>query len=190
MFYSCEISYVVGEIEERESLRYFLKISSVPTENEVYGILSKYEPKEFAYFICDLLNDVCPKIKSGSRGIIIDSTDIDLNFNWHSKKITKESLENKEYKWGHSTHRGFFIGMKLTLALEYPTLKPLVFLINEANVSEPTIYPEMLKELKRKRIIAAGDIVYADKGYYSYENYVISIREFKVVPLIFPRKKL
>jgi hypothetical protein len=46
----------------------------------------------------------------------------------------------------------------------------------------------MLKELKRKRIIAAGDIVYADRGYYSYENYVISVREFKVVPLIFPRK--
>jgi hypothetical protein len=27
--------------------------------------------------------------------------------NWHAKKISKESLENKEYKWGHSTHRGF-----------------------------------------------------------------------------------
>lgn len=188
MFYSCEISYVIRELEERESLRDFLKISSVPTENEVYGILSKYEPKEFAYFIFDLLNDLCPKRKSGSKGIIIDSTDIDLNFNWHSKKITKKSLENKEYKWGYSTHRGFFIGMKLTLALEYPTLKPLAFLINEANVSEPKIYPEMLKELKRKRIIAAGDIVYADRGYYSYENYVISVREFKVVPLIFPRK--
>lgn len=188
MFYSCEISYVIRELEERENLRDFLKIDSVPTENEVYGILSKYEPKEFACFIFDLLNDICPKRKRGSKGIIIDSTDIDLNFNWHSKKITKESLENKEYKWGHSTHRGFFIGMKLTLALEYPTLKPLAFLINEANVSEPKIYPEILKELKRKRIIVAGDIVYADRGYYSYENYVISVREFKVVPLIFPRK--
>ena len=144
-------------------MRDFLKISSVPTENEVYSILSKYEPKEFAYFVFELLNDLCPKRKSGSRCIIIDSTDINLNFNWHSKKITKESLENKEYKWGHSTHRGFFIGMKLTLALEYPTLKPLTFLINEANVSESKIYPQMLKELKRRRIIAAEDIVYADR---------------------------
>jgi hypothetical protein len=78
--------------------------------------------------------------------------------------------------------------MKLTLALEYQTLKPLVFLINEANVSEPKIYAEILKELKRKRIIKVGDIVYADRGYYSYENYVLSVREFKIVPLIFPRK--
>jgi hypothetical protein len=126
--------------------------------------------------------------KKGSRGIIIDSTDINLNLNWHAKKITKISLENKEYKWGHSTHRGFFIGMKLTLALESQTLKPLAFLINEANVSEPKIYPEILKELKRRRIIKAGDVIYADRGYYSYDNYVISVREFKVVPLIFPRK--
>ena len=83
---------------------------------------------------------------------------------------------------------GFFIGMKLTLALETETLKPLAFLINEANVSEPKIYPEILKELKRKKIIRAGDIVYADRGYYSYENYVTSVKEFKIVPLIFPRK--
>jgi hypothetical protein len=47
------------------------------------------------------------------------------------------------------------IGMKLTLALESQTLKPLTFLINEANIAEPKIYPQILKELKRKRIIKA-----------------------------------
>jgi len=188
MFFSCEISYAIRELKERESLRDFLKISSVPTEHEIYGILSKYEPKQFTDFVFELLNELCPKRKSGSKGIIIDSTDINLNLNFHAKKITRESLENKEYKWGHSTHRGFFIGMKLTLALEYKTLKPLAFLINEANVSEPKIYPEILKELKRRRIIKAGDVIYADRGYYSYENYVISVREFRLVPLIFPRK--
>ena len=188
MFFSCEISYALKELEERENLRNFLKISSIPTQKEIYGILSKYEPDQFTSFVFELLNDLCPKRKSGSRGIIIDSTDINLNLNWHAKKITKESLESKEYKWGHSTHRGFFIGMKLTLALESQTLKPLAFLINEANVSEPKIYPAILKELKRRRIVKAGDVIYADRGYYSYENYVISVREFKVVPLIFPRK--
>jgi len=44
--------------------------------------------------------------------------------------------------------------MKLTLALEYQTLKPLVFLINKANVPESKICPEILKELKRRRITA------------------------------------
>ncbi len=188
MFFSCEISYAIKELEERESLRTFLKISSIPTQKEIYGILSNYEPQQFTAFVFELLKDLCPKRQNESKGIIIDSTDINLNLNWHAKKITKESLENKEYKWGHSTHRGFFIGMKLTLALDSQTLKPLAFLINEANVSEPKIYPEILKELKRRRIVKAGDIIYADRGYYSYDNYVISVRGFKVVPLIFPRK--
>jgi hypothetical protein len=82
-------------------LRNFLKISSVPSENKVCGILSKYEPRQLTDFVFELLIDLCPKRKSGSRSIIIDSTDINLNLNWHAKKITKESLEYKEYKWGH-----------------------------------------------------------------------------------------
>ena len=188
MFFSSDISYVVREIEERESLRGFLKTNTVLTENQIYSTLSKYDPEEFIGFIIDTLNNACPKRKRGSRGIIIDSTDINLQLNWNAKKISKKSLEEKEYKWGHSTHRGFFIGMKLTLALDHSTLKPLAFLINEANVAEPKIYPMILSELKRKRITKAGDIIFADRGYYSYENYAISIKEFKVVPLIFPRK--
>jgi len=188
MFFSSDVSYAVKETEEREKLRKFLKISSVPSENEIYTTLSQYDPENFISFVLEVLNTLCPKRKSGSRGIIIDSTDINLNLNWHAKKISKKSLEEKEYKWGHSTHRGFFIGMKLTLALEYPTLKPLAFLINEANVPEAKIYPMILEELKKRRIIKAGDILFADRGYYSYENYARSIREFKIVPLIFPRK--
>jgi hypothetical protein len=78
--------------------------------------------------------------------------------------------------------------MKLTLALEYSTLKPLMFLLNEANVPEANIYPMILSELKKRRITKTGDILFADRGYYSYENYAISIKEFKIVPLIFPRK--
>jgi hypothetical protein len=40
----------------------------------------------------------------------------------------------------------------------------------------------------REGVIKAGDVIYADRGYYSYDNYVIFVRDFKVVPLIFPRK--
>ena len=40
--------------------------------------------------------------------------------------------------------------MKLTLDLEYPSLKPLAFIVNEANVSEYTVYPQILEELKEE----------------------------------------
>jgi hypothetical protein len=61
----------------------------------------------FTDFVFELLNNLYYGRKSGSKGIIIDSTDINLNLNWHAKRITKENLERKEYKWGHSTHRVF-----------------------------------------------------------------------------------
>lgn len=93
------------------------------------------------------MNNLYPKRKGRSRDIIINSNGINLNLNWHSKRITKKSLENKEYKWGHSIHRGLFIRMKLTLALESKTLKPLSFLINEANVKGAKTFADQISAL-------------------------------------------
>jgi len=187
MYFRLEISYVVRELKDKKKLRKFMKIKSVPSEDEVYCIMSSFDPEQFISFVIGLLNNVCSRRKRGLSQIIIDSTDIDLDLNWFKRKISKKMLENRDFKWGHSTHRGYFIGMKLSLALEYPSLKPLAFIINEANVSEYTVYPQILEELHRRRKIRAGDILYFDKGYYSYENYVIGIAKFKIVPVIFPK---
>jgi hypothetical protein len=187
MYFCLEISYVVRELEDKKKLRRFMRIKSVPSEDEVYSIMSSFDPEQFINFAVGLLNNVCSRRKRGLNQIIIDSTDIDLDLNWFKRKISKKMLENRDFKWGHSTHRGYFIGMKLTLALEYPSLKPLAFVVNEANVSEYTVFPQILEELQRRRKIRAGDILYFDKGYYSYENYVIGIAKYKIVPAIFPR---
>jgi hypothetical protein len=187
MFFCLEISYIVRELEEKKKLRKFMRIKSVPSEDEVYSIMSSFDPDLFIDFIIVLLNNVCSCRKRGLNQIIIDSTDINLDLNWFKRKISKKMLENREFKWGYSTHRGYFIGMKLTLALEYPSLKPLAFIVNEANVSEFTVYPQILEELKRRRKIRAGDILFFDKGYYSYDNYVIGIAKYKIVPVIFPK---
>ncbi|MGZ7050390.1 MAG: transposase [Methanobacterium sp.] len=187
MFFCLEISYVVRELEDKKKLRKFMRIKSVPSEDEVYSIMSCFDPEQFINFVIVLLNNVCSRRKRGLSQIIIDSTDIDLDLNWFKRKISKKMLENRQFKWGHSTHRGYFIGMKLSLALEYPSLKPLAFVVNEANVSEYTVYPQILEELQRRRKIRAGDILYFDKGYYSYENYVIGIAKYKIVPIIFPK---
>lgn len=53
------------------------------------------------------------KEKTEQKALLLIVLTETLTFNWHAKMITQEILENKEYKWGHSTHRGFFIGMKL-----------------------------------------------------------------------------
>jgi len=187
MYFCLEISYVVRELDEKRKLRKFMRIKSVPSEDEVYSIMSSFDPDQFINFIIGVLNNVCSRRKRGLSQIIIDSTDINLDLNWFKRKISKEMLKDRDFKWGYSTHRGYFIGMKLSLALEYPSLKPLAFVINEANVSEYTIYPQILKELSRRRKIRSGDVLYFDRGYYSYENYVIGIAKYKIVPVIFPR---
>jgi len=155
MYFCLEISYVVRELEEKKILREFMRIRSVPSEDEVYSIMSSFDPDQFINFVIVLLNNVCSRRKRGLNQIIIDSTDINLDFNWFKRKISKEMLKNRDFKWGHSNHRGYFIGMKLSLALEYPSLKPLAFIINEANVSEYTVYPQILEELNRRKKIRA-----------------------------------
>ncbi len=187
MYFCLEISYVVRELGEKKKLRKFMGIKSIPSENEVYSIMSSFDPDQFINFIIGVLNNVCSRRKRGLSQIIIDSTDINLDLNWFKRKISKEMLKDRDFKWGYSTHRGYFIGMKLSLALEYPSLKPLAFVINEANVSEYTVYPQILEELSRRKKIRARDVLYFDRGYYSYENYVIGIDKYKIVPVIFPR---
>jgi hypothetical protein len=77
--------------------------------------------------------------------------------------------------------------MKLTLILEHPSLKPLLFLLHPANKHEARIFQEVMNELKRRRIIRRGDVVIMDKGFYAYRNYLVGMNEYRVVPLIFPR---
>ena len=187
MYFCLEISYVVRELDEKKKLRKFMRIKSIPSEDEVYSVMSSFDPDQFINFVIVVLNNVCPRRKRGISQIIIDSTDINLDLNWFKRKISKKMLKDRDFKWGYSTHRGYFIGMKLSLALEYPSLKPLAFVINEANVSEYKVYPQILEELSRRRKIRAGDILYFDRGYFSYENYVIGIAKYKIVPVIFPR---
>ena len=47
----------------------------------------------------------------------------------------------------------------------------------------------MMSELKRRRLLRKGQLIVADKGFYSASNYLIGINKYKIIPLIFPRKK-
>ncbi len=47
----------------------------------------------------------------------------------------------------------------------------------------------MMLELKRRRLLRKGQLIVADKGFYSACNYLIGINKHQIVPLIFPKKK-
>jgi len=47
-----------------------------------------------------ILNKQCRKRRRGRAFIIIDSTDVQLDINYFRRRIKKEDLEDKEFKWG------------------------------------------------------------------------------------------
>ena len=85
--------------------------------------------------------------------------------------------------------KGHYIGYKLTLVIEYPSLRPVAFLLRQGSPNDDKLYEEILEELKRRRIARDGDIIIFDKGYYGYKNYAMGISRFKVISVIFPPRK-
>jgi hypothetical protein len=188
-FFSNEISYTVLEISNRANLQEFLKITTVPKASDVYRFISSCKPEKITSMTFDLLNLACShKNRSQRKTIIIDSTAISVDVNWFRKTYTKKSLENLPYKWAYSRSKKYYIGMKLTLAIDKKTLRPLAFILHPGCPSDSVIFSEILENLKKRRILRKMDKILLDRGYYSYANYAVAIQKYKVIPLIIPKK--
>ena len=189
IFFSVDITYVIEELQKRGDLRHFAHIDRIPTADEVSRFLSRIDELRCIALINALLRTRCRKPKRRTtRTFIIDGSAIPLDLNLFKKKIRKKDLETKEYRWGYSTTRGYYIGFKLTLVVEYPALVPVAMLIHAGSPNDSKLFPEVMDDLKRRKVIRDGDIVVCDKGYCAYNNYETGVRDFKVVPLIFPKK--
>lgn len=187
MFFDLDISYVVGELSARRKLRRFTGIVEVPGAGQVYSFLARFSPEQFTGMVTGVLNTTCYTRRRGSR-IIVDPTDIMVDLNWFKRRIKKADLEERDFKWAYSPSKGYYIGYKLVLALEYPSLRPISYTLLSGSPNDAPLFDQIMEELKRKRIIRNGDLVIMDKGFYSYRNYAIGITRYKVVPLIFPKR--
>jgi len=182
MFFELEISYAVSEVNKRYELRKFLRIDEEVKLKSVYSFMSKFESEQFLNFVFSILNVNSKRRRKKPSLLILDWTDVSLDLN----PFRMRDLKNKPYKWGYST-KGFFLGMKVMILIDYRTLTPLFFHVYPANVHESRIYPLILEVLKRKRLIRFGDAIVMDRGFYAYKNYLIGIR-YGIVPLILPKK--
>lgn len=188
-FFDLSISYTISELNRNKRLKKQLGIEKVFTKSQIYEFLSRFDDEKFYEFVIKLLNSLNFKKKHGMRTILVDGTDIQIDLNWHGRRISKKSLEEKPYKWGYSSSKGFYIGLKLTLALDCETMQPLAMLMHEGTPNDALIFDEIMNKLKIRRIIRNGDKIFFDKGYFSKENYQIAITKYKTSPLIFPRGK-
>ena len=101
-----------------------------------------------------ILNVNAKKRRKKPSILILDWTDITLDLN----PFKRRDLRNKPYKWGFST-KGFFLGMKLMILIDYKTLTPLFFHVYPVNVHESRIYLLILELLKRRGLIRFGDSI-------------------------------
>jgi len=63
------------------------------------------------------VNAVCEKRKSVKTIIIGDITNLTVDINKFRKKYRRKDLKDKDYKRAYSRCRGYYIGMKLVLAI-------------------------------------------------------------------------
>ena len=187
-FFSYPISGVIYELNRQPALRKFAGISEVPNETQVYEYFSRYGPTTY----CEIANAILRKLykphKSRKDTYITDATPVKCDINTIKKYITPEHLKKLKLKWGYSTTNGHYIGYKVTVVLEKTTKTPVSILIHPGSPNDTKIFDEVLKELKRRRLIKPKDIIYFDKGYFSYKNYEIGINKYKIIPVIFPKK--
>ena len=104
--------------------------------------MSRFSEEQFVEFVFGVLSSICAK-RERNRMLIVDSTDVSLDLNWFRKKITKADLEEKEFKWGYSPSKGYYIGYKLTMVIEYPSSMPVAFLLHQGSPGDAKLYEEI-----------------------------------------------
>jgi len=190
LFFDIDIKYVVNEINNSPELRKQWNIKSILNYNKISNLISSLDTIQLLEFTIKLINQRFPKGIRGRRTILVDATSIKMDINLNKKYYSDEELAKKGFKIGYSKTHGYFIGCKLTLALDFQTGQPLAMLIHAGAYSDQKIFPEMLEELKRRRIMSKKDIIMADKGYVSYKNYELGVMDYKIIPIIFPKDNM
>lgn len=188
MFYGIDIKYVINELNNSAELRKAFGFNSTLNYLKLSEVFSRFDESQVLEFVLKRLNKEFKKNIRGNRKIIIDSTDIRFNINLDKKFYDDRTLEENGYEIGFSSSKNKFIGGKLTIAMDYDTCQPLTMLFHPGAVHDSMIYLEILADLKRRRILKKGDLILADKGYFSFKNYRIGLMDYKIVPLIRPKK--
>ena len=187
MFFGLDIPFILSELESKEKLRKYFKISKVWSADQVYKTLSLQDPEKLMKALNRILNSRNRVKRREKKIFVVDATPVDLDFNFNRNKKTKEYLKTLNLKWSYSSSKGFYIGFKATVVIDFDSMNPVCILIHSGAPGDAKLFDEIMENLQKRRIIEKGDTLIFDKEYYSYENYQIGISKYKIVPFIFPR---
>lgn len=188
IFFENDLSFTVEQLNDNNELRDAFKINRVFTADQIYNKLSLLDVDALEKTVNSVLKSFTKRKRNEVKEFIVDATPADLNINFRSKKVTKKYLKDKDYAWGWGTAIGYYIGYKVTVVLDSKTNLPVYFMVERGSPSDSKMIPKLLPELRKRHIIKPGDTIYFDRGYYSYENYNLAIRKYKIIPLILPKE--
>lgn len=188
-YFDLEVSYVYSEVQNRRKLRKFLNIDNLLTLKQVREVYSRKNEEKYLEMALKTLNKLEFKKIRDLKTILLDSTAVLIDLKFNGKYISKQTCLDKDYKRGVSTSKGHYAGFQMTIAVEHETLRPLAILIYPGSPNDAKIFDKIMFELKKRRLLRKGQLVIADKGFYSACNYLTGINKYKIVPLVFPRKK-
>ena len=188
MFFGLDIPFILSELESKENLRKYFNISEVLSADQVYKIFSLQNPEKLMKTLNRILNSRNRVKRRGKKTFIVDATPVDLDFNFHRNKKTKEHLKSLNLKWSYSSSKGFYIGFKATVVIDFDSMNPVCILIHSGAPNDAKLFDEIMETLQKRRIIKKGDTIIFDKGYYGYKNYQLGISKYKIVPFIFPKE--
>jgi hypothetical protein len=101
--------------------------------------------------------------RRGKKTFVVDATPVDLDFNFNRNKKTKEYLKTLNLKWSYSSSKGFYIGFKATVVIDFDSMNPVCILIHSGPPSDAKLFDEIMEHLQKRRIIEKGDILIFDK---------------------------
>jgi len=189
MFFKLEMVDVYNQVKTKPRLSKFLKIKDLQSLKQVRELYHRYSESKYLELALKTINKLQFKKIRNIKTIVLDSTSITLDLKFDGKYLSKQMLLTKDYKRCFSTNIGHYAGFKMTLAIEQRTCKPLAIIMHQGCPNDTKVFDDMLFELKRRRILRTGQLILADRGFYSLNNYLIGINKYKIVPLLFPKKK-
>ena len=77
---------------------------------------------------------------------------MDLDFNFHRNKKTKEHLKTLNLKWSYSSSKGFYIGFKATVVLDYDSMNLVSILIHSGAPNDSKLFDEILEILQKDEL--------------------------------------
>ena len=179
MFFKLDIVHVYNQVNKKPKLFKFLKIEELPSLKQLREIYSRHSEDKYLELTLKILNKLNFKKMRNLKTIVIDSTSITLDLKFSGRYLSKQMLLDKDYKRGYSTNKGHYAGFQLTLAMEYKTCRPLALLINPGSPNDTKMFDDILHELKRRRLLREGQLILCDRGFYSFDNYMIGINKYK-----------